>query len=193
MTPLPTTRDALLTAVQAGAAFPMTFFWGHRRPKQGGISASCLSQWYDAPFEVAGETYSTAEHFMMVSKARLFGDEATALAILQTVDPGAAKALGRRVRGFEESVWIAHREVIVFRANWAKFTRHGALRKFLEATQGSILVEASPLDAIWGIGLSQADPRAQDVGKWPGLNLLGFALTQVREQFLGNSGATNDH
>lgn len=118
---------------------------------------------------------------MMVRKARLFGDEDAARLILHTASPNEAKKLGRKVRGFSDAVWIEHREEIVYTGNLAKFSQNRSLRSFLLATQDSILVEASPVDAIWGIGLAQDDPRAGEVSTWRGLNLLGFALTKVRE------------
>jgi ribA/ribD-fused uncharacterized protein len=182
MMDLPTDRDSLQNAVRAGRSFGYVYFWGHRKSHDGAITKSCFSQWYDARFRIGDELFKTAEHYMMVCKARLFGDNEAARAILRAVGPNEAKTLGRRVRGFSESTWLTHREEIVYRGNLAKFAQNSSLRAFLLATRGSILVEASPVDPIWGIGLSQEDPRAADVNSWPGLNLLGFALTKVREE-----------
>jgi ribA/ribD-fused uncharacterized protein len=118
---------------------------------------------------------------MMVRKARLFADEAVAQAILMAATPDTAKSLGRKVRGFSEDLWIDHREEIVFTGNLAKFGESAALGKFLLSSGDAILVEASPVDAIWGIGLAQEDESAQIPSEWPGLNLLGFALMKVRD------------
>ena len=178
---LPSNRDALQKAVQAGARFTFLFFWGHRKPVDGSVTKSCFSQWYEAPFRVGDEQFKTAEHYMMVHKARLFGDEDVAREILAAATPNEAKKLGRKVRGFSEVTWLEHRDRIVYDGNLAKFSQNSSLRSFLLGTRGSILVEASPVDAIWGIGLAQDNPRAGDVNAWPGLNLLGFALTRVRE------------
>ena len=131
---------------------------------------------------VDGVRYATAEHWMMAGKARLF-DDADALAkVLANDDPGAAKAAGRAVRGFDEARWLAHRFDLVVAGNHAKFAQHPVLERFLLSTGDQVLVEASPVDAIWGIGLAAGDPRAHDPAQWPGLNLLGFALMAVRER-----------
>jgi hypothetical protein len=141
----------------------------------------CLSQWYPAPFDVDGQQYPTAEHFMMAEKARLFGDEGARQQILASGSPGAAQALGRRVRGFDDRIWGEHRVDIVARGSVAKFSQHPDLRSFLVATGDKVLVEASPRDRIWGIGLGPDDPAAHDPLAWRGLNLLGFALMSARD------------
>lgn len=156
------------------------FFWGHQRTKSG-MTASCFSQWYSAPFAVDGQRYPTAEHFMMAEKAALFGDHETRMQVLQAASPGTAKALGRQVRGFNEATWVENRFSIVVRANVAKFAQNHELRHFLQQTGSRILVEASPMDRIWGIGLAQGDERVNNPNQWRGLNLLGFALMQARD------------
>ncbi|MCK9878451.1 NADAR family protein [Frankia sp. Ag45/Mut15] len=170
----------LIQAEFDGVALPFRFFWGHRPTAGGGVGASCLSQWFASAFTVDGQRYATAEHFMMAGKARLFGDDETAEAILAAPDPARAKALGRRVRGFDEATWERHRYGIVAAGNLAKFSQDDRLRGFLRGTGDDVLVEASPLDAVWGIGLTATDPRAGSPVAWPGLNLLGFALMDVR-------------
>ena len=94
--------DDLKTRFNAGEALDFVFFWGHRRSKTG-VTTSCFSQWYEAPFVVDGDRYATAEHFMMALEAALFGDEGNRAQVLAAPDPGAAKALGRKVRGFDEA------------------------------------------------------------------------------------------
>lgn len=177
----PLSVEALLERASAGERLRYLCFWGHRPRADGIVSAACFSQWYDAPFHVDGLRYATAEHWMMAEKARLFGDEAAFARVLAKDDPAAAKAAGRGVRGFDEATWRRHRFEIVVRGNRAKFSQHAALRAFLVGTGDQVLVEASPVDAIWGVGLAADDPRAQDPARWLGLNLLGFALMLVRE------------
>lgn len=173
--------EALRQRHRAGEPLNYLYFWGHR-PGKTGITATCFSQWYEAPFVVDGQRYATAEHFMMAEKAALFGDDAIRARVLEAPDPGAAKALGRRVKGFDDAVWTAHRYSIVVRANEAKFTQNPDMRAFLAATGSRIIVEASPVDRIWGIGLAKDDPRAADPDRWDGLNLLGFALMDLRDR-----------
>lgn len=173
--------DALRARFNAGEPLKFVYFWGHQKPRTG-LTATCFSQWYEAPFVVDGQSYPTAEHYMMAEKAALFGDRVTQAKILEASNPGAAKALGRQVVGFEETRWMAHRFEIVCRANRAKFSQNEALGSYLKQTGSRVLVEASPVDRIWGIGLAQDDARAHDPNLWRGLNLLGFALMRVRDE-----------
>jgi ribA/ribD-fused uncharacterized protein len=142
---------------------------------------------------VDGRRYATAEHFMMWSKAMLFGDEAVAAEILAARHPGAAKALGREVKGFDQPVWERERSGIVVAGSFAKFSQHADLKAFLLGTKDRVLVEASPLDRVWGIGLAAGDPRAADPARWLGLNLLGFALMRARERLAGRNAGASTH
>ncbi|MFC5749474.1 NADAR family protein [Actinomadura rugatobispora] len=167
--------DDLLELELHGTLPEFVLFWGGTQAK------GCLSQWHPSPFEVDGVTYPTAEHYMMAEKARLFGDTARVREILATTDPGRAKALGRRVANFDEDTWVRERYGIVVRGNVAKFGAHERLRHYLLSTTGKVLVEASPLDVIWGIGFDEHKPEALRPSEWRGLNLLGFALMDVRD------------
>lgn len=160
----------------------LVHFWGHRQPADGVPTETCLSQWYRAPFRVDGIFYATAEHFMMAEKARLFDDAETCGRILACGDPRDAKKWGRRVRGFESDPWNRAKFDVLVRGNVAKFSQNPPLRSFLLGTGSSVLVEASPTDLVYGIGLRASDPRAGDPGEWPGENLLGFALMEVRSR-----------
>lgn len=186
MAALPLTRGELEAATRSGGRFKYLCFWGHAQRADGRLTETCFSQWYPTPFVLAGQRYATAEHFMMAEKARLFADEAALGRILQAKSPGAAKKLGRTVAGFDEQRWSERRFQIVVAGNLAKFGQNEDLRAFLLATGKRILVEASPVDRIWGIGLSRDDERAERPDAWRGQNLLGFALMVVREE-LGRS------
>lgn len=186
MHPTPTDRlAALLAAEAAGEPFEILAFWGHR-PSRGGAfpGPGCLSQWWPGPFTVDGAVYPTAEHWMMAGKARLFGDDEALAAILAASSPGAAKALGRQVRGFDEARWYAAGYHIVVQGNVAKFSQQPQLRDFLLNTGRRVLVEASPYDRIWGIGLGRDHPDTVVPSRWRGLNQLGFALMEVRDRLI---------
>ena len=157
-------------------------FWGHKPTSTGAVGAGCLSQWWPAEFTVDGVTYATAEHWMMAGKASLFGDDDGLAAALAAKSPGAAKPAARKVRGFDERRWAAARYDIVVAGTLAKFSQHADLARFLRATGRRVLVEASPFDRIWGIGMAATNPDASHPSAWRGLNLLGFALMEVRSQ-----------
>jgi ribA/ribD-fused uncharacterized protein len=146
--------------------------------------ASPFSQWHRCQFVVDGVTFNCAEQFMMHGKAMLFGDTATAADILAADHPRTQKALGRKVKPFDNVLWERERMNIVKAGNRAKFTQNAELLATLLATKGTTLVEASPFDKIWGIGLGANDPRARDPKQWKGKNLLGYALTELREELL---------
>ncbi|MEO8153613.1 MAG: NADAR family protein [Rhizobacter sp.] len=177
-------KEQLLSAIAFGFSPKYLFFWGHRPSKDGSINKSCFSQWFDAAFILDGERYATAEHFMMAEKARLFGDEETRRQVLAASTPAEAKKLGRGVQNFSDALWLAKRFEIVVSANQAKFMQNPAMAQFLVRTGAQVLVEASPVDNIWGIGIAADHPDALHPARWQGLNLLGFALMQVRETFL---------
>jgi ribA/ribD-fused uncharacterized protein len=178
------TRVQLIEAMASGAKPKWLMFWGHRPQADGSIGNGCLSQWWPCRFTVDQVEYASAEHWMMASKARLFGDRDAVASILAAHTPAEAKNLGRLVRGFDEQVWTQRRFDLVVEGNVAKFGQDPALRDFLAATKGRVLVEASPRDRIWGIGLSAADERATDPVHWRGLNLLGFALMEARSRLI---------
>lgn len=140
-----------------------------------------FSQWYPSSFTVNHLKFNCAEQFMMYAKALLFHDLETAEEILQATSPKDQKALGRKIRNFDAEIWALFREGIVYTGSYAKFTQNPTLQEILLATQGTTLVEASPYDKIWGIGLGENDPQALSRATWKGLNLLGETLTRVRE------------
>ncbi|MEV0612529.1 NADAR family protein [Nonomuraea sp. NPDC050404] len=178
---LPLSVEGLVAAEQAGRRFTYLCFWGHRPARDGSVGQGCLSQWWPVRFGEDGHTFASAEHYMMAHKAWLFGDEKCAGEILAAEHPGEAKKLGRTVRGFDQATWEASRFDIVVRGNAAKFGQHPELAGFLLGTAGRVLVEASPVDPVWGIGLAAGDEHATAPARWKGLNLLGFALMAARD------------
>jgi hypothetical protein len=139
-----------------------------------------FSQWLPAPFVVDGVHFKTAEAYMMWAKDWIFGGGAQESAILSANHPAECKRLGRMVANFDPEIWSRIARSIVFRGNIAKFTQNEFLLEELLATQGTTLVEASPVDKIWGIGLDEDDSRAQARSTWLGKNWLGETLTEVR-------------
>ncbi len=171
--------DELRAACLEGRSFRYLFF-----SDAGSVldppTVSCLSQWGRSPFEWKGRRFLSAEQAMMHGKATLFGDREMAERILDSKTSFQAKALGAKVRGFDQTVWERERFQVVVEANLGKFTTIPALREFLLATGNAVLAEASPTDPVWGIGLDESDRDAKSPDRWPGLNLLGFALMEVR-------------
>ena len=150
-----------------------TFFW-----------SGPFSQWHPSPFQIDGVWYNCAEQYMMAEKARLFGDKQAEARIMVSPDPSEQKRFGRQVDGFDVKRWAKVARDIVYKASYAKYTQNPDLLKVLLATKGTTLVEASPQDVIWGIGLRKDDPRALNRSQWKGTNWLGETLTKVRDDIL---------
>jgi hypothetical protein len=155
--------------------FGFVCFW---KPEQ---TFGVFSNWANTPFVHNNEKFATSEHYMMAEKARLMGDENTRQKILANPSPSVAKKLGQSVKPWDEQKWLQHRCRIMYEACRVKFSSSPELLAQLMATGTKVLVEASSLDRIWGIGMTASDPRAQQPTEWKGLNLLGKVLMQVRE------------
>lgn len=167
-----------------------TFFW--KGP---------FSQWAQSYFEVDGVHYNCCEQFMMAQKAIMFegpawsiigpsgNRELTTLGRIMTIMlPSEQKKLGRLVKNFDVTRWNEVAKSIVYKGNYAKFSQNPNFKKAIFETTGTTLVEASPLDKIWGIGLSEEDERAKDRSHWLGTNWLGEVLTQVRDDLMVEDG-----
>ena len=172
----------LIKDFESGRQLKYLFFWGHQPSKDGSISSSCFSQWWIGDFVIDGIKYQSAEHFMMAEKARLFNDDEMLNKILNSSSPAQAKKFGRNVTGFNPELWDDNKLEIVTKANMAKFSQNQEMKEFLINTNKKVIVEASPVDEIWGIGLAKDSNHADNPLKWRGENLLGFALMEVREQ-----------
>jgi ribA/ribD-fused uncharacterized protein len=167
--------------IQAQLVDEFLFFWGHQPARDGAIIKTCLSQWWPAEFSENGNSYATAEHYMMAGKALLFEDQEIFERILQKASPKDVKDLGRQIRNFDPQVWDEQKFQIVKQGNLLKFTQNEALKQFLIQTNHKVLVEASPVDPVWGIGLAEDHADALNPAAWRGENLLGFALMEVRD------------
>jgi ribA/ribD-fused uncharacterized protein len=176
--------QSLTLAIAASASPSFLFFWlpTHDRsaPDKG-----CLSQWHEVLFTVEGRRYPTAEHFMMAHKAALFGNEAVRTQILRAPTLNQVKKLGRQVANFDEATWMRERVAIVVAGNQVKFSQHPGLRAFLLGTDNQVLVEASPLDRIWGIGLADDHPNAVRPAALERTELVGFSINESARPFEG--------
>lgn len=174
-------NEWLIQRYQANEQLTYTFFWGHKG-EPGNVTKSCFSQWWPSSFKDEIHVYPTAEHWMMAEKARLFKDAAAEEKILHAPTPADAKKLGRLVQHFDAAIWDEHKFDIVVKGNLLKFSQHPKMKDFLINTGDTIIVEASPLDRIWGIGIGANHEHAENPDRWRGHNLLGYALMEVRDQ-----------
>lgn len=175
-------KDWLTQQFQKKERLKFLHFWGHQAAKDGSITQSCFSQWWPAAFETEGIRYPTAEHWMMAGKASLFNDKQILDRIMQAESPAETKKLGRLIQNFDPAKWDKQKYEIVVQGNYYKFRQNPALADFLLRSGERVLVEASPVDPVWGIGLAADDPRAENPLLWKGENLLGFALMEVRDR-----------
>lgn len=165
-----------------------TFFWETRSPFSQWHKCQFTSGVFDfgqtgLPESLCGDvTFSSAEQFMMLHKAILFGDFDIGGKIMGTRDVREQKKLGRGIKKFEEQLWQKFKVGIVYAGNKNKFMQNPDLMHELLSTKGTTLVEAAPDDAVWGIGVTKEDARAQKRENWPGTNLLGEVLTFIRTE-----------
>lgn len=177
----------LTQKVDNGETVKFIFFWGHTNKTGESVGKFVFSQWWESPFTVAGITYKTAEHWMMAQKALLFNDQKSFDKIIACKKPAEAKTLGRQILGYNEELWSENKFNIARDGNIHKFNQNHALGEYLLTTNDCVIVEASPVDVIWGIGLAQDNTKVDDIYSWRGENLLGFVLMEVRD-FLRNFG-----
>lgn len=175
------TKTFIEDKFKRGERLKFIFFWGHKPSADGSVTKSCFSQWWDCKFTVDDVEYHTAEQYMMAQKAILFGDKAVHAEIMAAGHPKQFKALGRKISGFNQDVWDKNCCDIVVRGNVAKFSQNEDLKAFLLNTNQRVLVESSPYDRIWGIGMGADDPKAENPALWNGTNFLGFCLMEVRD------------
>jgi ribA/ribD-fused uncharacterized protein len=154
------------------------FFYSERSPEN-----SVFSNFYPASYSINGIKFKTSEHGFMYDKALTFEDYKIAALILTAKTPRDAKDLGKKVKGFDNSIWNKCKEDIMFKHCYAKFSTIKKLRKELCKTNGLKLTEASPRDRIWGIGFNRKSAPKTHPSKW-GKNLLGKTLVKVRNELL---------
>ena len=175
-----TIPDKLKVAGQQVEAF---FF--HKPKEPNGY----LSNWYKSSFELDGVRFSSAEQYIMYRKCMIFGDDASANAVIATEDPAEQQAIGRRAAGYIDKVWAGMRQQAAFRGLYAKFSQNDDLKKKLLDTADAWLVECAHSDTVWACGIRLDDEARFDASNWRGQNLLGFTLMQVREELKNDSGS----
>lgn len=163
--------EEIMSRAKAKSDEKFTFFWN-----------GTFSQWVESPFEIDGVKFNTAEQYMMYKKALLFNDFNKASQIMKTKKPNEQKQFGREVKNFDKVLWESNCKKFVYDASRAKYTQNPKMLTELLATKGTTLVEASPYDKIWGIGLAKHDSRVNSRSTWLGTNWLGEILTKVREE-----------
>ena len=148
------------------------------------IYGGIFSQWWKSDFVWNGHTFNTAEQYMMYGKAMAFNDQDTAAKILVATDPRVQKALGREVKGYTDKEWKGRDYNTVWFGTMLKFSQDPELMEQMNAFKDvDLFVEASPSDKKWGIGLGLKSTTLLDISTWKGGNLLGVAITEVRNMF----------
>ena len=140
-----------------------------------------MSNFYPSKFSVDGFQYNCNEQYIMASKALVFKDNVIFDKIMNETVPYNIKKLGRQVKNFTDKEWLKHRDHILYSGLIAKFSQNDDLYRLLRKTKKLVLVEASPYDKIYGVGLGEDDPKILDESNWLGENLLGYTLMKVRD------------
>lgn len=149
------------------------FFWGGSFSNFSKVSEGV---------EYKGKIFPTSEHAFMYGKALQFKDLDIAKQLETAKTPKDAKRLGRKVKGYDDEVWSDVRYEIMKEVCLSKYTRSPYHKRQLLNTGTKELVEASPYDKVWGIGMSKDDNGVEDRRNWKGENLLGKVLMEVREE-----------
>lgn len=142
---------------------------------------SPFSNFYSSPFVIDGQRYNTVEQFYQVQKAKHFGDTKAVIDMLKVRSPRRCKDIGRRIQNFDSAEWSNIAADILLQGVKEKFLQNAALRKALTGTEGSILAEATEFDCYWATGLNIEDEANADIAHWPGKNMLGNVLMNVRD------------
>lgn len=174
---------------------------------------SPFSNFHPARFEYKDYTFISNEQFMMFSKAKNFNDEVSAEKIIAiNNEPLAqkfitgeisreeiikdkelsaqwqtlmmkAKKLGRGVKNYDEFFWESRRYKIVLFGAREKFNQNEDLKQILINTGDTKMIESNPYDKVWACGLSEYDAKRIPIEKWPGRNLLGQILDELKLEF----------
>ena len=162
--------DALMIS---GREYDAVFF--HLPEKPNGY----LSNWYVSPFDLDSIRFSSVEQYIMYRKCLLFGDEASARAVLSTDDTASQQMIGRKASGYIEHVWDGNRQMVLLRRLLAKFGQNVDLKENLLSTGNAYIVECAGSNRIWACGLRLNIDERHVASAWTGSNILGFALMEI--------------
>jgi ribA/ribD-fused uncharacterized protein len=137
--------------------------------------------------EIEGTKYPSVEHYYQAMKAIAFKDDETLKKIMKTKTSKAVKALGNKVKDFNEEKWNEQRFDAMYKAVRAKFVQHPELREKLVETGDKKIGYADARDMYWSIGTSMGLEKAKSPSKWRGQNVLGKILMELREEFIEDS------
>lgn len=151
-----------------------------------------LSNWYPSDFAIDGINFSSVEQYIMYRKCLILGEEDIAKQILLTDDVALQQKLARNTNKYSETIWNGMRQIVVMRGLIAKFSQNEDLLKMLADTQDAYLVECAWSDKVWACGIGIDSDDKQDMSKWKGKNILGFALMEVRNMLCGSMTGNSD-
>lgn len=151
------------------------FFW--KPNEEYGI----FSNWHQTGFRDDNNIYyANCEQYFMAQKAILFKDIVKKELIMKTSNPKNIKSYGRQVENFNETIWEEHKYEIMVSGCFYKFFNNEQAKKILLNTGNKFIAEASKFDFVWGIGLTKDEALKNPKKNWPGQNLLGQCLMEVR-------------
>ena len=127
-------------------------------------------------------SFKTSEHALMALKAVEFGDTVALKRIIEAKYPGDARRIGRHIKGYNNDTWSRVRYDRMKQCLVAKYTQNEYYKNELLKTGDKVLVDASPTDKIWGVGVGIGDRALYSESTWNGQNLLGRCLMEVRSE-----------
>ncbi|CAI4225115.1 unnamed protein product [Auanema sp. JU1783] len=163
-----------------------TLFFTRRSP---------FSNFHPAKFEARGidlrwQIFNCVEQFYEYNKAVTYHCYKESEDMMLEKDPKVIKSMGAYLKDHDgrwDIEWQFLKQAVMNRALEAKFSQNEHLLYLLFLTKDTRLVECSPTDAVWGIGISIDDIQAGNPNQWKGQNLLGNIMGTVRDRLW------NDH
>lgn len=152
---------------------PLSNWFGAYDDQEGG---------FEIYFHWSWTKFNCGEQHIMACKAGIFNDNDSLQKIKESKDPREQKALGRKVKGFDQKIWDESKENVAYHTCLLKVLHNIEILEFVKSIpRFAIIVEASPWDKIWGNGLAPENDDCYDITKWQGENLLGHSWMKVRQ------------